>query len=279
MFTSTASDDQPKPPLSEDGHPGNPPLCVEHRLCPCPESRCSKNRVRSALLDRLKTIPLNFQFQYLFNGTARKDCVDVHESTLQLRTLCCTNGDPLGKKLLRYTEKDGSQTLCHQCAEKVSLPSDCWWWCGRWPRKLRHASRLSPSRTTPPSAQGLHAPLSDDGVRRDDFIFECGTATNVRFDGPRGSLHTGVQVQLSTGRRSPKTATSRGRPPQRRNDHDPRTPRKGRLRPGLFILHMVQRSWPRSRSQMLRIRGKQPQLQNDMTSHWCSRYSLSLHSC
>ena len=70
-----------------------------------------------------------------------------------------------------------------------------------------------------------------------DFIFECGTATHVRFDGLRGSLHTGVQVQLSTGRRSPKTATSRGRPPQRRNDHDPRTPRKGRLRPGLFIAH------------------------------------------
>ena len=49
--------------------------------------------------------------------------------------------------------------------------------------------------------------------------------------------------------------------------HDPRMPRKGRLRPGLFILHMVQRSWPRSRSQMLRILGKQPQLRNDMTSH------------
>ena len=29
--------------------------------------------------------------------------------------------------------------------------------------------------------------------------------------------------------------------------HDPRMPRKGRLRPGLFILHTVQRSWPRSR--------------------------------
>ena len=38
--------------------------------------------------------------------------------------------------------------------------------------------------------------------------------------------------------------------------HDPRVPRKGRLRPGLFILHMVQRSWLRSRNQMLRIRGK-----------------------
>ena len=49
--------------------------------------------------------------------------------------------------------------------------------------------------------------------------------------------------------------------------HDLRMPRKGRLRPGLFILHMVQRSWPRSRSQMLRIRGKQPQLRNDTTSH------------
>ena len=92
-------------------------------------------------------------------------------------------------------------------------------------------SRLSPPRTTPPSAQGLHAPLSADGGGRDVLIFECGTATNVRFDGLRGSLHTGVQVELSTGRRSPKTATSRGRPPQRRNDHDPRTPRKGRLRP------------------------------------------------
>ena len=49
--------------------------------------------------------------------------------------------------------------------------------------------------------------------------------------------------------------------------HDPRMPRKGRLRPGLLKLHTVQRSWPRSRSQMLRIRGKQPQLRNDMTSH------------
>ena len=48
--------------------------------------------------------------------------------------------------------------------------------------------------------------------------------------------------------------------------HDPCIPRKGRLRPGL-VLHMVQRSWPRSRNQMLRIRGKQSQLQNDMTSH------------
>ena len=59
--------------------------------------------------------------------------------------------------------------------------------------------------------------------------------------------------------------------------HDPRTPRKGLLRPGLLTLHMVQSSWPRSRSQMLRICGKQPQLRNDMTSHWCSRHSLSLH--
>ena len=72
---------------------------------------------------------------------------------------------------------------------------------------------------------------------RDDFLFNCGTATNVRFDGLRGSLHTGVQMQLSTGRRSPRTATSRGRPPQRRNDHDPRTPRKGRLRPGKLQLN------------------------------------------
>ena len=31
---------------------------------------------------------------------------------------------------------------------------------------------------------------------------------------------------------------------------------EGPSRPGLFILHMVQRSWPRSRNQMLRIRGK-----------------------
>ena len=49
--------------------------------------------------------------------------------------------------------------------------------------------------------------------------------------------------------------------------HDPRIPRRGRLRSGLSILHMVPRSWPRSRKQMLRIRGKQPQLRNDMTSH------------
>ena len=140
-------------------------------------------------------------------------------------------------------------------------------------------------------------------------------------------------MQLSTGRRSPRTATSRSRPPQRRNDHDPRTPRKGRLRPGklqlnpircsfhllpilvyrkgapvrdlnaaepqpagakyrdtarqaaakterhdphtaegpsrpgLFILHMVQRSWPCSRNEMLRIRGKQPQRRKNTTSH------------
>ena len=140
-------------------------------------------------------------------------------------------------------------------------------------------------------------------------------------------------MQLSTGRQSPRTATSRGRPPQKRNDHDPRTPRKGRLRPGKLqlnpirssfhllpilvyrkgapvrdlnaaepqqavakyrdtarqaaakterhdpriprkgrlrpglVLHMVQRSLPRSRNQMLRIRGKQPQLRNEMTSH------------
>ena len=44
-------------------------------------------------------------------------------------------------------------------------------------------------------------------------------------------------MQLSTGRQSPKTATSRGRPPQRRNVHDPRTPRKGRLRPGKLQLN------------------------------------------
>ena len=37
-----------------------------------------------------------------------------------------------------------------------------------------------------------------------------------------------------------KTATSRGRPPQRRNDHDPRTPRKGRLRPGKLQLNPLQ---------------------------------------
>ena len=49
--------------------------------------------------------------------------------------------------------------------------------------------------------------------------------------------------------------------------HDPRMPRKGRLRPGHFILHMVQRTWPRLRSQMHRIRGKQPQLRKDTTSH------------
>ena len=63
--------------------------------------------------------------------------------------------------------------------------------------------------------------FSADGGRRDDFLCKCGTATNVWFDGLRGSLHTGVQMQLSTGRQSPRTATSRGRPPQRRNDHDP----------------------------------------------------------
>ena len=28
------------------------------------------------------------------------------------------------------------------------------------------------------------------------------------------------------------------RPPQRRNDHDPRTPRKGRLRPGKLQLNL-----------------------------------------
>ena len=93
------------------------------------------------------------------------------------------------------------------------------------------------------------------------------------------SLHTSVQMQLSTGRRSQSTATPRGRPPRRRNDHDPHMPRKGRLRPGFSTLHMVERSWARSRSQMHRIRGKQPQLRNDMTSHWCSPYTLSPHSC
>ena len=35
--------------------------------------------------------------------------------------------------------------------------------------------------------------VSADGGRRDVFLFKCGTATNVRFDGLRGSLHTGVQ--------------------------------------------------------------------------------------
>ena len=139
-----------------------------------------------------------------------RECVDV------LSTLCCANGDPLSKRLLRFIEKDESQTLCNQCAEKVSLPADCWRWRGRWPRKLQGNS--SPSRrTTPPSAQGLHAPLSADGGWHSD-------KRPVRRPAQIPSHR--CPMQLSTGRRSPRTATSRGRPPQRRNDHDPRIPRR-----------------------------------------------------
>ena len=50
-------------------------------------------------------------------------------------------------------------------------------------------------------------------------------------------------MQLSTGRRSPRTATSRGRPPQRRNENDSRTPRKGRLRPGKLQLNPIRCSF------------------------------------
>ena len=79
------------------------------------------------------------------------------------------NGDPLGKKLLRYIEKDESQTLGNQCAEKVSLPADCWWWGGRWPRRLREHTRLPPAlshypRLPPKGYMRLLVLTVDDGV-------------------------------------------------------------------------------------------------------------------
>ena len=49
------------------------------------------------------------------------------------------------------------------------------------------------SRTAPPSALGLHAFVSVDGGPRDVFLFHRGTATNLRFDGLRGSLYAGVE--------------------------------------------------------------------------------------
>ena len=53
------------------------------------------------------------------------------------------------------------------------------------------------------------------------LLFNCGTATNVRFDGLRGILRAGVQNQLSIGRRSQRTATPRG---SRREDGTSRPP-------------------------------------------------------
>ena len=117
-------------------------LCV---VCVARLGTRKKNRVyaQNVSVCRFKTPPcVPAKRPHLFNGAARREWVDVmfESHTLQLRTLCCTNGDPLGKKLLRYIQKNGSQTLCNQCAEKVSLPADCWWWGGRWPRRLRISS-------------------------------------------------------------------------------------------------------------------------------------------
>ena len=67
------------------------------------------------------------------------------------------------------------------------------------------------------------------------FFFSCGTATNVRLDGLCGILRAGVQMQLSTGRRLPSTATPRGRPPRRRNVTTPAC--RGRVASGQGSLY------------------------------------------
>ena len=121
------------------------------------------NRVQFALLDRLKTRSSNFSTSNTCSTVLPGGNVLMYTVTYPSteHSVLCERWSSR-QESSQVIEKDESQTLCNQCAEKVSLPADCWRWGGRWPRKLRGNS--SPSRrTTPPSAQGLHAPLSADG--------------------------------------------------------------------------------------------------------------------
>ena len=154
------------------------------------------------------------------------------------------NGDPLGKKLLRYIEKDESQTIWNQCAEKVSLPADCWWWGKGGGQDSYGTTLVSLSvalpRLPPKGYMRLLVLMVDDEM----CLFL--NAAQRQTSGLTACADPFTQVCNAaerTGRRSPRTATSRGRPPQRRNDHDPRTPRKGRLRPGKLQLHPIRCSF------------------------------------
>ena len=79
-----------------------------------------------------------------------------------------------------------------------------------------------------------------DGGRRDVFLFNFGTATNVWFDGLRGiSLSRGCAMQLSSVEEAGGRQVPRHREAGRRKHGTTmtrRTPRKGRLRPGKLQL-------------------------------------------
>ena len=118
-----------------------------------------------------------------------------------------------------------------------SLPCryTCWRWGGRRPKQLRAPSRLRPFALSSHFAQGLHAFVSAVGGRRDVFLCNLGTATNVRFDGLRGmSLRAGCAMQLNIFEKAGGRQEPRHREAGRRKDGTTmtrRTPRKGRLRP------------------------------------------------
>ena len=180
--------------------------------------------------------------------------------------MCCANGDSLGKKLLSIEKDEKSDSL--QTMRGENLAASRLLVVGREVAKESYGSHLvslpvALPRLPPKGYMRLLVLMVDDEVC---FFFNCGTATNVRFDGLRGSLRTGVQRNRAPagGRQEP-----RHREAGRREDGNVTTPaHRGRaaLRPGLFILHMVQRSWPRSRSPDA-PHSREAARGNDMTSH------------
>ena len=136
----------------------------------------------------------------------------------------CKNGDPLVKKLLGYIQKDESQTLSKQSAEKVPLPAGCWRWGGRWQRWLRGRSRFSPFalHRLPPKGYNALSVL----MVHDEMCFFLNAAQ--------------PQTSGLTACADPFTQVCKAA------EHQPAVAKyRDTARPGL-VLHMVQRSWPRS---------------------------------
>ena len=163
-------------------------LCATS-FCPVPR-HVDLNRVRYSAEIRLSNVPL---FQHLFNGAARKECVDVlcESHTVQLTIMYCANGDPLGKKLLSI-KKDDNQTFCKQCAEKSRFQQTAGGGEGGGQEGYEKTlvSPFAPPRLPPKGHMRLVVLMVDDEMC---LFLNAAQRQKSGFDGMRGSFHTGVQ--------------------------------------------------------------------------------------